>query len=208
MESEGSITRVFKELTDGGDRSAADAFGVIYERNFKWLIAVARRSLEGAPRGAVDEEDVVQSGLMAFFSAARNGQFPELENRKNLRRLLLTIIERKAINQRNHQLAKKRGGGRARRGDSVFANTGDSSDQAPGVQPQSTVPTPVMIAEVRESVYNLLKILNDDSLRRIAVMKLERFTSAEIADAIGVVERTVERKLSLIRKRWADELGK
>ena len=108
MESEGSITRVFKELTDGDDGAAADAFEVIYERYFNWLIAVARRALKDAPRSAADEEDVVQSGLLAFFRAARNGQFPELDNRKNLWCLLLTIIERKGINQRKRQLAKKR----------------------------------------------------------------------------------------------------
>ena len=206
MATEGSITRVFKELTDGDDRAAADAFEVIYERYFNWLIAVARRALKDAPRSAADEEDVVQSGLLAFFRAARNGQFPELDNRKNLWCLLLTIIERKGINQRIQQQAKKRDVRRVQRGGSVFVN-GDSSDQAPKVQLQSPDPTPVTIAEVRENTYNLLKLL-DEPLRRVAVMRLEGFTNAEIADALGVVERTVERKLNLIREQWANELGK
>jgi hypothetical protein len=42
-------------------------------------------------------------------------------------------------------------------------------------------------------------------LRSVAVWKMEGYTNAEIADKLGCVPVTVERKLQLIRSLWANE---
>jgi RNA polymerase sigma factor (sigma-70 family) len=199
----GSITQRLKKLKGDDSSAAQQACHDIYERHFDWLAGVARRALQGVPRGAVDEEDVVQSGLMAFFRGARKGQFPDLTNRKNLWRLLMTIIERKAINQRHQQLAQKRGRGRVR-GGSAFIH--QDSGGGGGMAPAAPGPLPVTTAEVREHFTHLFQLLEDDTLRSVAVMKLQRHTNAEIAQKLGVVERTVERKLNRIRRQWSELL--
>jgi DNA-directed RNA polymerase specialized sigma24 family protein len=39
----------------------------------------------------------------------------------------------------------------------------------------------------------------------LATLKLEGYTNDEIADTLGVVTRTIERKLNLIRQLWLDK---
>jgi DNA-directed RNA polymerase specialized sigma24 family protein len=56
-----------------------------------------------------------------------------------------------------------------------------------------------------ESVQRLLGMLGDDEFRKIAVMKMQDHTNAEIARAIGRSEKTVERRLTVIRSKWKDE---
>ena len=46
--------------------------------------------------------------------------------------------------------------------------------------------------------------LDDETLRQIAIRKMEGETNAEIARDLGVQPRTVERKLRLIRELWSD----
>jgi DNA-directed RNA polymerase specialized sigma24 family protein len=53
----------------------------------------------------------------------------------------------------------------------------------------------------------LLGLLDDDSLRQIARLKLEGYTNEEIAERLGIVERTVERRLNRIRRQWMEALG-
>ena len=52
----------------------------------------------------------------------------------------------------------------------------------------------------------MLGLLRDDRLREIAVWRMEGYTVAEIAEQLGISVRAVERKLQLIRAKWAREL--
>ena len=56
-----------------------------------------------------------------------------------------------------------------------------------------------------EECRRLLELLGDATLRSVAVWKMEGYTNAEIADKLGCVAVTVERKLQLIRSLWAGE---
>jgi DNA-directed RNA polymerase specialized sigma24 family protein len=78
-------------------------------------------------------------------------------------------------------------------------------DRAGGIeQVVGTEPTPEFAAQVAEQCERLLASLEDESLRAIARMKLEGFTNPEIAAKLGVVERTVERRLQRIRREWSE----
>ena len=58
------------------------------------------------------------------------------------------------------------------------------------------------IAMVEEEFSGLLDLLPDEELRQVALWKLEGYTNAEIASEIGRHERSVERKLQIIRGIW------
>jgi hypothetical protein len=66
-------------------------------------------------------------------------------------------------------------------------------------------PTPEEAAAVAEETERRLAQLPAD-LRRIALWKLEGYTNAEIAarPEMRCAERTVERKLRLIRETWGE----
>ncbi len=68
-------------------------------------------------------------------------------------------------------------------------------------------PTPEFTAMVAEEYRRLLDGLGDDSLRQVAVWRMEGFTNDEIAARLGCARRTVARRLDLIRKTWLDAEG-
>ena len=51
----------------------------------------------------------------------------------------------------------------------------------------------------------MLAALDDETLRRVALWKMEGYTNEEIADKLGVTCRSVERKLQRIRGKWTRE---
>jgi DNA-directed RNA polymerase specialized sigma24 family protein len=65
-------------------------------------------------------------------------------------------------------------------------------------------PTPELAAQMAEECQNLLACLEDGSLRRVALWKMEGYTNREIAGRLGCIEKTVERKLMSIRRLWSD----
>lgn len=66
-------------------------------------------------------------------------------------------------------------------------------------------PTPEDAAQFADDYERLLAKLGDETLRRIALRKLEGYTTIEIAAEIGTSSRTVDRKLNLIRAIWDRE---
>ena len=203
MDSEGSITLLIGQVVEHGDDQAARQ---IVERYFDPLMRVAAKKLGGSPRGAEDEEDVVIHALDSFLRRARKQGFPQLKDRRNLWLLLLKITERKAINQRKRQLAQKRGGGKVV---AEGALRWPYTERGPGALTYipASDPTPQTYAEFKEQCRNLFASLESDLLRTVARLKLAGHTNAEIAEQLGVVERTVERKLKLIREQWKQKLS-
>ncbi len=57
-----------------------------------------------------------------------------------------------------------------------------------------------------EECRRLLGGLGDDTLRSVALWKMEGQTNREIAVRLGCIEQTVERKLRRIRGLWAQEV--
>ena len=51
----------------------------------------------------------------------------------------------------------------------------------------------------------LLERLQDDTLSKVAVMKMEGYSNAEIASSLELSNRTIIRKLNVIRSIWSHE---
>ena len=202
MSAEGSVTRWVDQLK-AGDQAAARE---LWERYFQRLVALGRAKLQGHARRVADEEDVALSAFDSFCRGAEQGRFPQLEDRDNLWRLLVVITTRKAADLVQHDRRQKRGGGKVHDEAAVLGLT-CSWDEAPGLEGViGKEPTPEYAAQVAEECQRLLGRLGDAQLRSIAVWKMEGYTNAEIATKLDCVPSTVERKLRLIRERWAREL--
>ena len=63
-------------------------------------------------------------------------------------------------------------------------------------------PTPEFAAMLTDEYRRLFGRLSDESLRVVALLKLEGHSNDEIAKGLDCGLRTVERKLEVIRKRW------
>jgi DNA-directed RNA polymerase specialized sigma24 family protein len=195
VSDEGSITNCLRSL-ERGDPQAAQ---VIWDRYFERLVSLARPRLQSANLRAADEEDVVLSALHSFFRRAGSGQFPRLEDRDDLWKVLFVLTVRKAINLVRHERRPSRGGGRL----SILSEL-DGLDVAEVI---GEVPTPELAAQMAEECHRLLGRLGNATLRQVALWKMEGFTNVEIAGKLGCVTHTVERKLRSIREIWSKDRG-
>jgi DNA-directed RNA polymerase specialized sigma24 family protein len=200
MESgKGSVSQWLDQLQAGSALAAEQ----LWQRYFHRLVGLARQQLHGAACPSGDEEDVALSVFDSFCRAAGQGRFPEMTNRDNLWRLLVVMTARKAANLRRDEGRYKRGGGKQ-------ALRDEAPEESPEVllqQVLSREPTPEQVVQMREECERLLRGLGDDELRTVALWRLEGYTIEEIAARLGCVERSVKRRLRLIRSIWERELA-
>jgi len=198
------VTVWIKDLSGGDERAAH----LIWEQYFDRMVRLARRKFDqiGISRRAADEEDIALSAMNSFYKRAADGQFC-LGDRQELWKLLVTITVRKAYAELKRQKAKKRGEGQVR-GESIFIKAGRDGGEIGGIgQVLGDEPTPELAALAAEGCQDLLAILGDETLVQVARYKLDGYTNEEVAEKLDCVPRTVERKLKLIRDKWAKELG-
>jgi DNA-directed RNA polymerase specialized sigma24 family protein len=200
MDESSSVTTWLNQLKVG----ESDAARRLWETYFAQLVRLARRKLAATPRLTADEEDVALAAFHSFCKGVRQGRFPRLDDRDDLWQVLVMLTVRKAADERQSARRQKRGPGRVR-GESVFLK-GDESGTANGLaQIAGREATPDFAAEVAERLGQLLQALDDASLCSIAIWKMEGWSNKEIANHLGCGLRTVERKLSLIRRIWKAE---
>ena len=183
-----------------GDTDAAEK---IWKDYFGKLVQLARRKLGGIPNRDSDEEDVALSAMNSFYQGLTQHKFDHLHNREDLWKLLVTITIRKVSARRRSYFAEKRGGGQVR-GESVFGH--QKNEQHGLAQILGTEPTPELAVSVAENCRQMLDQLQDETLRQIALWTLEGYRTEEIADKLGCVRRTVERKLERIREIWRENV--
>ena len=200
MSSGGSVTRWVTALK-AGDTAAAQP---LWERYHRRLVALARQKLQAARRRAADEEDVVQNAFHSFFRGVAGGRFPRLDDRDNLWRLLVVITARKALDQLAHEHSQRQGGGTLQ-GESRIFPVGGLWDATAIERVVGDEPTPEFAVQVAEEYQRLLDLLDDETLRQVAVWKMEGFTKDEIAQRLDCSRRTVARKLETIRIIWGGE---
>jgi DNA-directed RNA polymerase specialized sigma24 family protein len=200
-EDHGSVT-IWIDALRAGDPQAADR---LWRRYFEALVRLARPRLQARARRVADEEDIALGAFDSFCAGIARGRFPNLADRDDLWRLLVTIAARKAADQNRSEARQKRGGGGRVLHESDLASGPD--DQVVGLdQVVAAEPTPEFAAMLADECARRLDGLPDDSLRRVALLKMEGHGNDEIAVELGCSLRTVARKLEVIRKSWLDEV--
>jgi DNA-directed RNA polymerase specialized sigma24 family protein len=194
----GSVT-IWLGALKAGELAAAQP---LWERYFDRLVHRVRARLRATSRqGAADEEDAALSAFDSFCAGVARNRFPQLDDRDDLWRLLVCLAVRKTVDQARRAGRLKRGGGRIL-GEATLGGPGEPKG-ATGLDGLiGPEPTPEFAAMVAEEHRRLLAILDDETLRRIALRKMEGYTLKEIAADLGCARRSVVRKLQLIRRRW------
>jgi RNA polymerase sigma factor (sigma-70 family) len=185
--AQGSLSRLIPDLK-AGDRQAMQRLWEVY---FQSLVRLARSRLPAARQRAAGAEDVALDAFLEFCDClARpdaDRRFPQLHSREHLWKLLACFTVRTAFDY-NHKQARRH---EVVRGESALGDEGF----APFAGRE---PAPEFSAAVAE----LLDQLRDDSLRTVALRKMEGWTAAEIAAELDCSASTVERKLRAIRSIW------
>jgi DNA-directed RNA polymerase specialized sigma24 family protein len=198
MVRDGSVTRLIQLLRSGDAAERDLAARLIWRRYFHDLLELARNNLDRRIRRREDEEDVLLSMYKSFCLRQQRGEF-DLAGRDALWKLLVTITLRKAWNA-----AKKHGRDRRDVAREQTIAGGDDAESAHWALEQMEVagPSPAEAAVLNEALERRLEALADPELRHIALLRLEGYTSREIANQFDCTERSIERRLERIRSKW------
>jgi RNA polymerase sigma factor (sigma-70 family) len=177
-----------------GDAAAAEA---LWRRYYADLVEQARQHLSKRVRRAADEEDVALSAFASFCAGVSAGRFPQLADRHDLWRLLLTITLRHARDLARHETRQRRDSRRLAAAGDLFDLPEEDLDHLAG-----TSPDPALAAEVADQLRHLLEQLPGEDLRAVARDLLAGYTAVEIAHRQGCGLRTVERRWERIRQFW------
>jgi len=196
-------TAWLRKLADGDERAAQE----IWNRYCQQLVRVARWKFreKGFPQRSVGESDVALSAFESFCRGVTAGKFTSVNDRDDLRRMLVTMTARKALAYVRRERRIKRGGGKVV-GESAFVTAG-SEDYSPGIQQvMGREPTPEFASLCAEECERLLDKLKDPSLRKVALMKLAGHSVDEIAQEMDVCYKTAKNRLRKIRQLWASDV--
>ena len=183
----GTITRWIDDVkSEDHKQTAAHGLWVHY---FDLLTGYALKKLRSGciPRVVADEEDVAGRAFVRVWQGMESGRINPI-SRVDLIRFFLKAVKWEAENCRRHQPA-----GNPQREPVPTLD----EEEAPG-------PSEEKLIIAKESYSHLLNLLNDETLRRIAVYKLIGHTNEEIKLKLGCSLASVERKLKHIRNKWAD----
>ena len=179
---EGSVTRIIPAL-QRGEQQAVQA---LWERYFEPMVRVAEARLRGAPCRVGGAEDVAVDAFLRFCAAVkREGRFPDLSSRDNLRRLLFLFTVWEAGDFRARETRRHR----AVRGDSALGEAGFELHAGREPPPEGQAQLASLLAKLPE----------ERKLRSIALLRLEGLSNDEIAAKCKLSRATVELRFRLIR---------
>lgn len=221
MSSDNSVTYWINKLKEGECHAAEKLWNAYFER----MVALAKSRLKGTPPSVADEEDVALSAFKSFCMGARDGRFPELTDRHSLWPLLVAITANKSVDLIRQENRQRRGGtGKPHSPGEVDRERQDKPESVqppaedPGTKPLLTgvdfqnvisqEPTPEFIVQIREQLERLLERLEDTGdpeLRSVALLKMSGESIGDIAQRLGCVRKTIERKLNVIKRMWERE---
>lgn len=166
-----------------GDERAAE---VLFDRYALRLVALVASRLNRRYQSSIDPGEVVQSAMGSFFDAARHSRI-QVSGSVSLWRLLATFARRKMARSIERQSAIKRGSGQNRLplDSEISIREGSYADD-----------------EADEFIDTLKTELTDDLFAIVEGLLLGQ-TQRELAESLGIDERTVRRRLSRVRKLLA-----
>lgn len=193
-----SVTRLLRRLATRDEDAASE----IWRRYFQRLIPLAKQKLGRLRLASIDEEDILISVFDSFFRAVENNRFKRLDDRNDLWQILLMLTERRVVEEMRRQGAQKRGAGRVSPASQLPQF--DLSQVQNQLEEQLT---PEFTLAFNECLYRALKPLGDKRLLEIVLLRLEGYSNREIAVKLDSSERTIERKMKVVRSRWEQEFA-
>ena len=170
----------------GSESAARDLFDKYCER----LMKLAKRRIGQRMASRFDPEDVIQSAFRTFFTRVKNDEFT-FEAEDDLFKLLVRLTVRKTLRRIEHHSAAKRNPNleAAQRTDDVepFALVASHT-----VTPDMEV---ALIDEFQDFIGNLPELD-----RKVIELKIQGYSTVEIAEQVGSYERKVRRVLERIEK--------
>ena len=170
----------------GSESAARDLFDKYCER----LMKLAKRRIGQRMASRFDPEDVIQSAFRTFFTRVKNDEFT-FEAEDDLFKLLVRLTVRKTLRRIEHHSAAKRN-----------PNL-EAAQRTDDVEPFSLVAshtvTPDMEVALLDEFQDFIGNLPELD-RKVIELKIQGYSTVEIAEQVGSYERKVRRVLERIEK--------
>lgn len=174
------------ERCRNGDQDAARE---LFDAYVARLVPLARRRISQRLASRVDPEDIVQSVFRTFFARLKDDKF-EINDQDDLFRLLMRITVHKTLRQIAHHKAAKR--------DPSLELAQSDSAQEQLLQLLTTEPTPEATVTFLDQLEHFMGQLQAAD-RDILTLRLQGFSTEEIAQKLGSYDRKIRRVLERIR---------
>ncbi|MFN4259882.1 MAG: RNA polymerase sigma factor [Gemmataceae bacterium] len=173
-------------LWQAGNEEAARQ---IVDRYVERLVGLARGRISQRLASRIDPEDVVQSVFRTFFHRAKEGQF-HIEDKDDLCKLLARITVHKALRQVRFHQAEKR--------DPRLEMGQRDETHGPPLDFLDREPTPEETNAFLDQLEVFLNHLKPRE-RQILELRMQGYSSTEIAHHFNITDRSVRRVLERIR---------
>jgi RNA polymerase sigma factor (sigma-70 family) len=182
---EGELRNLLARIR-AGDEEAARELLCRYEAKVRLVV---RRQLPRVLRSRFDSQDFVQSMWGSFFRRMRTSPL-DLEDTRSLIAILVQAAKHKVIDEFRRASAPKRD---MRREESIWegAHRRDLVDDSDA---------PIELAQASEALGRLRELLPEDR-RTVLDLKAAGLSTNEIAERLGLSERTVRRLIQDLRRR-------
>ncbi len=174
------------EIQAGSESAAKELFDKYCER----LMRLSKRRISQRMASRFDPDDVVQSAFRTFFKRVKNDEFT-FEQEEDLFKLLVRLTVRKTLRQVVHHQAAKR---------SPTSEMTDGSDDSQLLaQVAGNVPAPDVELALLEQFEKLMESLTPIE-RQVVELKMQGYTTVEIAEKLGSYDRKIRRLLERIEQ--------
>jgi RNA polymerase sigma factor (sigma-70 family) len=209
---DGSTTIIVNKIA-AGDRIALEEFVHRYNRK---MVRMADRYMRRLRTHLVtcDAEDAVNGTLAKLYRRATDGELPCVESSTQFWKMFFSMLKVEIRGALDRDAATKRGGPGVHRSRSQ-RRCCDAPNDSPRLPREgfrfdylsvdeiySLLPPRHDLALIQIEIEEFLQHLGDPITRRIATLKLESYTNEQIAELLDYNERTIERRLTFIRKRF------
>jgi RNA polymerase sigma-70 factor (ECF subfamily) len=177
------------DLIDRCRRGSQGAARELFDAYVDRLVPLARRRISQRLASRVDPEDIVQSVFRTFFSRLKKQKFT-IADQDDLFRLLVRITVHKTLRQVAYHKAGKR--------DPSLETAQADGSQDQLLQILATEPTPEATVMFLDQLEHFLGQLPQTD-REILQLRLQGFSTEEIAKQTGSYDRKVRRVLERIR---------
>lgn len=201
MATEGSAARPddgdelhrFLERIRAGDQEAARELLGRYEAEVRLVV---RRQLPRLMRSRFDSLDFLQSVWGSFFRRMKSGEGQaDFEDSRHLVAFLARAAKNKVIDEYRRAGSKKQD---MRREEPLWVDGHRPRDL------QGIDASPSEVAEAHEA-FNRMVALMPPERREVVELKARGLSSRDIAERLGISERTVQRVIEDLRRRIDDE---
>jgi RNA polymerase sigma-70 factor (ECF subfamily) len=181
------------EFKAGSESAARELFDKYCER----LMKLARRRIGHRMTSRIDPEDVLQSAFRTFFNRVRNDEF-EFHQEDDLFKLLVRLTVHKTLRQIAYHRAQKRN-------PELEAGQGSEAHEILQQITAGEPPPEVEVALIEEFEKFMGQLQPFD--REVLGMKLQGFSTVEIAEKLGSYDRKIRRVLERIQETAHGQSG-